>query len=154
MLTFAPFHTGIREFARSKSASVTYIHPTPPDLRLDESTILRELDNRDSTVSNLFAYPAQSNFSGVQHPLSYIPIAQSKGWDVLLDCAAFAPTNKLSLREHKPDFVPLSFYKMFGYPTGAGCLIAKTEKLEKLRRPWFAGGTITIASAHNETWVG
>ena len=47
---------------------------------------------------------------------------------------------------HRPDFVTLSFYKMFGYPTGVGALIARREALAKLRRPWFAGGTITVAS--------
>ena len=46
----------------------------------------------------------------------------------------------------KPDFVPLSFYKIFGYPTGVGCLLAKKTALRKLQRPWFAGGTITIIS--------
>ena len=53
----------------------------------------------------LFAYPAQSNFSGVQHPLDWIPLAQERGWDVLLDAAAFTPTNRLDLDRWKPDFV-------------------------------------------------
>jgi len=47
--------------------------------------------------ANLFAYPAQSNFSGVQHPLEWISQAQTMGWDVLLDAAAFVPTNRLDL---------------------------------------------------------
>ena len=62
---------------------------------------------------------------------------------MLLDCAAFAPTNRLDLSRCEPDFVPLSFYKMFGYPTGVGALIARRAALAKLTRPWFAGGTIT-----------
>ena len=40
---------------------------------------------------NLLAYPAQSNFSGVQHPLEWIEQAHSHGWDVLLDAAAYVP---------------------------------------------------------------
>jgi selenocysteine lyase/cysteine desulfurase len=95
---------------------------------------------------NLFAFPAQSNFSGVQHDLEWVKRAQAKGWDVLLDAAAFTPTNRLDLSQHKPDFVTLSFYKIFGYPTGIGTLLAKRDKIAKLRRPWFAGGTITIAT--------
>jgi molybdenum cofactor sulfurtransferase len=67
-------------------------------------------------------------------------------WDVLLDAAAFVPTNGLDLSRWHPDFVPLSFYKMFGYPTGVGCLLARKAALAKLRRPWFAGGTITLSS--------
>ena len=34
------------------------------------------------------------------------------GWDVLLDAAAFVPTNQLDLKEVKPDFVCVSFYKI------------------------------------------
>ena len=98
----------------------------------------------------LFAYPAQSNFSGVQHPLDWIPLAQERGWDVLLDAAAFTPTNRLDLGRWRPDFVSQSFYKMFGYPTGVGCLIARKAALAKLRRPWFAGGTITVASVQGD----
>ena len=51
---------------------------------------------------------------------------------MLLDCAAFAPTNRLDLAVWKPDFVALSFYKMFGYPTGVGCLLARREALARL----------------------
>jgi selenocysteine lyase/cysteine desulfurase len=67
-----------------------------------------------------------------------------------LDAASFVPTNRLDLRRWHPDFVPLSFYKMFGYPTGVGCLLARREALAKLRRPWFAGGTIWAASVATE----
>jgi selenocysteine lyase/cysteine desulfurase len=95
----------------------------------------------------LFAYPAQSNFSGVQHPLSWIQTAHEQGYDVLLDAAAYAPSNRLDLSVVKPDFVPVSWYKVFGYPTGVGCLIARREALGRLWRPWFAGGSVSVASA-------
>jgi molybdenum cofactor sulfurtransferase len=100
----------------------------------------------------LFAYPAQSNFSSVQHPLEWIDRAHSKGWDVLLDAAAFAPCNSIDLGKYKADFIPLSFYKIFGYPTGIGALIARRKALEKLHRPWFSGGTITIASVQGDKY--
>jgi selenocysteine lyase/cysteine desulfurase len=101
---------------------------------------------------HLFAYPAQSNFSGVQHPLEWIARAQARGWDVLLDAAAFVPTNQLDLARHHPDFVSLSFYKMFGYPTGVGFLLARKRALATLCRPWFAGGTITVASVRGDRY--
>jgi selenocysteine lyase/cysteine desulfurase len=41
--------------------------------------------------------------------------------------------------------VPLSFYKLFGWPTGVGALIARREALARLERPWFSGGTIVAA---------
>jgi selenocysteine lyase/cysteine desulfurase len=137
---------GIREFAHARGAEVRYLPVELPDLRISESAVRAELAKVGTTPNRLFAYPAQSNFSGVQHPLEWVEIAQQFGWDVLVDAAAFAPTNRLDLSLYHPDFVPLSFYKMFGYPTGIGALLARREKLHKLHRPWFAGGTITVAS--------
>jgi len=137
---------GIREFAARCGAEVVYLPVRSPELRLDAGLVERGLAMLEAGRPGLFAYPAQSNFSGVQHPLEWIGRAQELGWDVLLDAAAFAPTNRLDLSAVKPDFVSLSFYKMFGYPTGVGALIARRSALEKLQRPWFAGGTITLAS--------
>ena len=56
------------------------------------------------------------------------------------------PTNRLDLSSWHPDFVPLSFSKIFGYPKGVGCLLAQKAALAKLRRLWYAGGTITLSS--------
>jgi len=81
----------------------------------------------------------------VQHPLAWIQTAHEQGYDVLLDAAAYVPTNRLDLSVVKPDFVAVSWYKVFGYPTGVGCLIARREALGRLRRPWFAGGSVHIA---------
>ncbi|NWF68928.1 MAG: aminotransferase class V-fold PLP-dependent enzyme [Chloroflexi bacterium] len=141
---------GIREFAKAKGAQVHYVPVLPPDLRANESVLQALLDNTEAGKRYLFAFPAQSNFSGVQHPLHWIERAQAKGWDVLVDFAAYAPTNRVDLSRWKPDFVDLSFYKIFGYPTGIGCLIARKSALAKLHRPWFAGGTITMASVQGD----
>src|SRR4029450_53898 len=69
-----------------------------------------------------------------------------RGWDVLLDAAAYVSTNRLSLRETRPDCVRISFYKMFGSPTGVGCLLVRNTMLGTLHRPWFAGGTVNFAT--------
>ncbi len=147
---------GIRVYAHRMGAAITYVPVRQADLRLDEEQLRLALRGVAPSAGrrhdHLFAYPAQSNFSGVQHSLDWIAEAQDLGWDVLLDCAAFAPTNTLDLSTIHPDFVPISFYKLFGYPTGAGALIARRETLAKLRRPWFAGGTITLASVREEDW--
>jgi molybdenum cofactor sulfurtransferase len=154
LLTFDNHNSvnGIREFAHSKGAEVTYIPVCLPDMRVEMEALDASLDLVPSHKNNLFAYPAQSNFSGVQHPLEWIERAHAKGWDVLLDAAAFAPSNPLDLGRFKADFVPLSFYKIFGYPTGIGALVARREALKKLRRPWFAGGTITVASVQGDKY--
>jgi len=137
---------GIREFAQAKGAKVTYVPLELPDLRVNEVQLFSKLAQGRPGQHNLFAFPAQSNVSGVQHPLDWIAQAQAQGWDVLLDCAAFAPSNRLDLSQWHPDFVPLSFYKIFGFPTGVGCLLVRKSALRKLRRPWFSGGTIVLSS--------
>jgi selenocysteine lyase/cysteine desulfurase len=141
---------GIREFARARGAAVAYV-PVGTDMRVEDSELELCLERARRGRDNLFAYPAQSNFSGVQHPLEWIERAHALGWEVLLDAASFAPTNHLDLGRYHPDFVDLSFYKMFGYPTGVGCLIARRASLARLRRPWFAGGTIDVASVQADT---
>lgn len=144
---------GIREYCRAHETETTYLPVLPPDMRADETMVEKTLVKMGHDGGhNLFAYPAQSNFSGIQHPLAWIPKAQAEGWDVLLDAAAFVPTNRLDLGEWHPDYVAMSFYKMFGYPTGVGALIARRQALERLRRPWFAGGTITVASVQADRY--
>jgi len=152
LLTFDNHNSvnGIREFARRKGARFTYLPIVQPELRVEPATLDAYLALAEPGRNNLFAFPAQSNFTGVQHPLEMIAQAHARGWDVLVDAAAFAPTNRLDLARWRPDFVPLSFYKMFGYPTGIGCLLARRAALAKLTRPWYAGGTITISSVQGD----
>lgn len=135
---------GIREFARKRGAHVAYVPMNAPGLRTSDTDVAAALDGGPGARgrAGLFAYPAQSNFTGVQHPLDWVRRAQDKGYDVLLDAAAFAPTNALDLSAVRPEFVAVSWYKVFGYPTGVGSLLVRRDALPLLRRPWFAGGTI------------
>ncbi|GAB3276585.1 aminotransferase class V-fold PLP-dependent enzyme [Larkinella harenae] len=152
LLTFDNHNSvnGIREFARKKGASFTYSPIQKVDLRINKDELMDNLAQPVAGQNKLFAFPAQSNVSGVKHDLEWITIAQQQGWDVLLDAAAFAPADKLDLSQHQPDFVSLSFYKIIGYPTGLGCLLVRRKAFEKLQRPWFAGGTITIVSVQGD----
>ena len=135
---------GIREFARSKNCPFTY-SPLNDDLRINATDLIEYLETLEGS-NKLFAFPAQSNVSGVKHSLNWVDTAQKKGWDVLLDAAAFAPSDRLNLQQHQPEFVTISFYKIFGYPTGLGALLIKKSVYDKLEKPSFAGGTITIVS--------
>jgi len=160
---------GIREFAKSRGADTQYVPFCSAELRVDDDAVHRALARprpgplgatwraarygmapRAAHRRGLFAYPAQSNFSGVQHPLRWIETAHEHGYDVLLDAAAYVPSNRLDLSLVKPDFVPVSWYKVTGYPTGVGCLIARREALGRLRRPWFAGGSVYLASVQGD----
>lgn len=137
---------GLREFAAARGAQVDYAGLTRPDLRLDLPALQAQLAAPAGPAPRLLCFPAQSNFSGVKHPLALVAQAQAQGWHVLLDAAAFVPTNSLDLQRVSPDFVAMSFYKMFGYPTGVGCLLVKNETLAQLKRPWFGGGTVNFAT--------
>ena len=137
---------GIREFAR-KAGGATHYLPLDGELRLDRPD--RYLAGLPRESRGLFGFPAQSNFSGVKHPLSLVRRARSLGYTVLLDAAAFLPTSPLSLCEVPADFVALSFYKVFGFPTGVGALVARRAALARLERPWFAGGTLKYAGVHS-----
>ena len=50
--------------------------------------VIRGLLDAGHPAPSLFAYPAQSNFTGVKHPLEWIAAAPARGYRVLLDAAA------------------------------------------------------------------
>ncbi|WP_106585709.1 aminotransferase class V-fold PLP-dependent enzyme [Murinocardiopsis flavida] len=139
---------GIREFARAQGAAIETVGLAEADLRGDDDAMhaaLRSpasrfgmLRRRSGETRGLLAYPAQSNFTGVRHPLGWIEAAHAHGYDVLLDAAAHVPTDPLDLSRIKPDFMPVSWAKFFGYPTALGCLVARREALARLERPWFS----------------
>lgn len=137
---------GMRQFATARGATVDYARLTVPELRLDRLDVTARLAEASGEAPRLFAFPAQSNFSGVKHPLDLVAEAQGHGWRVLLDAAAYVPTNRLDLAQFRPEFVALSFYKMFGFPTGVGCLLVRRDAVPELERPWFAGGTVNFAT--------
>jgi selenocysteine lyase/cysteine desulfurase len=135
---------GIREYARIKGAPVTVL-PLDDELRLDDPVA-----HVRRAMPGLLAFPAQSNFSGVRHDLDLLHMAQSLGYDVLIDAAGTGACSGLSLREYPAEFLAFSFYKLFGLPTGLGALIAKRSALTRLKRPWFAGGTVDFVSVEHD----
>jgi selenocysteine lyase/cysteine desulfurase len=135
---------GLRVAARRRRAAIAYV-PLGSDLRSEEPWA----DLPPPTAASLFAFPAQSNFSGVRHPLAWVRRAREAGYRVLLDAAGLVGTAPLSLADIPADFVALSFYKMFGYPTGVGALVARREALLGLRRRYFGGGTVQFVSVQH-----
>lgn len=107
---------------------------------------------------NLFAFPAMCNFSGAKYPLEWVSQTQQGSifgkcsplcqWFVLLDAASFVSTSPLDLDSCPADFVPVSFYKIFGFPTGLGALIVRNNSSHVLRKCYYGGGTVqaTISS--------
>ncbi len=136
---------GIREYCNRAGGTFEYTPMNVEDLSISVPSLEAKLKGSNNK-NRLFAYPAQSNVSGVKHDLNWISKAQDLGWDVLLDAAAFVPTSILNLKEYAPDYVSISFYKIFGYPTGLGCLLIRKSSFNKLNKKWFAGGTVSLAS--------
>ncbi|KAG6877969.1 hypothetical protein C0993_001371 [Termitomyces sp. T159_Od127] len=138
---------GIRQYATVRGAKVAYI-PSTPNGGFEASTakniLLRNRPRSRELAPSLFALTGQSNISNSKNPLSMIAYAGSLGYHTILDAAALAPTSAFSLKEHPVDAMAVSFYKMFGFPTGVGALIVKESFLAQLQRPWFAGGTVDV----------
>lgn len=139
---------GLREYARANGASVSVL-PLADDLTLDEPRA-RLSRAAEARAPGLLAFPFRSNFSGVAHPLALIAEGRRLGYDVMLDAAGLGAAGGLSLRAHPADFVAISFYKIFGLPTGLGALVARRDALARLRRPWFSGGAVAYVSVAHD----
>lgn len=66
-------------------------------------------------------------------------------WFCMLDAATYVATSQLDLSAVKPDFVCLSFYKIFGLPTGLGALIVHNSSAYTLNKKYYGGGTVEVA---------
>lgn len=139
---------GLREFAIARDAEITYlpIPSTPSELSLDA------VQPAPSEHPSLLVLTAQSNLSGFKPPLSpLVAQAKAKGYSVLLDAAALAPTSSISLRslQNEVDAMAVSIYKITGYPTGVGALVVRKQWVSGLRKVWFSGGSVRIVQAPN-----
>ncbi|KAK9153319.1 hypothetical protein Sjap_000799 [Stephania japonica] len=123
---------------------------------------LDEVRKADSIghVYNLFAFPSECNFSGVKYGLDLANIVKQDhhkilegspfhrgSWMVLIDAAKGSATEPPDLTAFPADFVVISFYKIFGYPTGLGALIVRNDAAKKLRKTYFGGGTVAASIA-------
>lgn len=107
---------------------------------------------KEPSTFSLFAFPAQDNFAGVLYPLRWVSEVQLQStsdhrWLVLLDAAAFVPTHRLDLSATPADFVVLSFYKMFGMPTGVGAWIMRKDASAIMPRSYWGGGSVFTAGS-------
>jgi molybdenum cofactor sulfurtransferase len=150
---------GITEFARKKKARFGGFKFLDASLCYDWSSFTKRMEQltskRGGATHKLLALPGESNASGYRHNVRrYVDHAHEHGWDVCVDLAAFAPANAIDLKAlGNPEFITVSFYKIFGYPTGVGCLVAKRSALQKLQKPWFAGGTVRLVGVSSKTYV-
>ncbi|KAF9478117.1 PLP-dependent transferase [Pholiota conissans] len=138
---------GIREYATSKGARTVYVPSTPRggfEVQTAKNILLRNRPRSKDLTPSLYVLTAQSNISNSKAPLSITEYASSLGYHTMVDAAALAATSVVHISEYPIDAMAVSFYKMFGYPTGVGALIVKKSFLAQLKRPWFAGGTVDV----------
>ncbi|KAI8471068.1 MAG: pyridoxal phosphate-dependent transferase [Monoraphidium minutum] len=147
---------GIGTYAKLHGAPLTCIDEEAMDAWLaspppkDAGGVTPEAD----VTYSLVAYPAKDNFEGRLYPLDWIDKVHARStpahrWLVVLDAAAHAATHPLDLSAVKPDFVPISFYKIFGLPTGVGALIARRAAASSLAVSYFGGGSAVDATAED-----
>ncbi|KAK3497988.1 pyridoxal phosphate-dependent transferase [Neurospora hispaniola] len=119
-------------------------------------------DYEDAERPILFAYPAQSNMDGRRFPLSsssqirrqcQLPTNKRKAY-TLLDAAALVSSSPLDLSNAQtaPDFVVLSFYKIFGFPDLGALLVRKEVQDVFSSRRYFGGGTVDMVVCLKEQW--
>ncbi|KAL1291255.1 hypothetical protein AAHE18_20G188000 [Arachis hypogaea] len=115
----------------------------------------------DGHVYNLFAFPSECNFSGLRFDLDLVKIIKEHSsrdlgissvckngqWMVLIDAAKGCATMPPDLSKYPADFVSISFYKLFGYPTGLGALIVRNDSAKLLKKTYFSGGTVAASIA-------
>ena len=136
---------GIREIALHSGASFHVVSSSD----VEEECNMPSSDKPSGKANNLFAFPLEENFSGKIFPKNWITQIQGKNhfdcsgnWYVLLDLAAYAPTHDFNLTEYPADFVVLSFYKIFGFPTGIGALLIRKSSAHVLNKVYYGGGSV------------
>jgi len=67
-----------------------------------------------------------------RNPLSLHHAGPSFRWYSALDASKYLCTSALNLQETPVDFVLMSFYKMFGYPTGLAALVVRKDAAKEL----------------------
>lgn len=142
------------------------------ELAMQGSQCLEDDNHVDKWISNiphahrapdrlqLLAYPGQSNMTGRQLPLNWpqrIREAASKTGQkiyTLLDAASLVSTSPLDLSNKQvvPDFVALSFYKIFGFPDLGALLVRKESADVLMNKAYFAGGTVDAVTTSARNW--
>ncbi|XP_050081080.1 molybdenum cofactor sulfurase [Anopheles maculipalpis] len=140
---------GMREIVRTER--ICPIERTELLQVLNEPESVHQRRNRPS----LFVFPAQCNFNGVKYPLELIKLVEENGvrgygedaFHVCLDAASHVSSSMLDLTRYRPSFVCVSFYKIFGYPTGLGALLVRKDvgRLLLPGKRYYGGGTVKIA---------
>ncbi|XP_037126696.1 molybdenum cofactor sulfurase [Syngnathus acus] len=151
---------GVRGLTSTRGVVTLPVYPQEVEDRAKDKT-----QGKDTVchTPHLFCYPAQSNFSGTKYPLSHVegiqarrlyPACDHQGqWFVLLDAASLVSCSPLNLQDCPADFIPISFYKIFGFPTGLGALLVRNNAAGILKKAYFGGGTAAAYLSGEDYYV-
>jgi molybdenum cofactor sulfurtransferase len=151
---------GMRECALAHGATVVaksmadILHPPLTQQQQQQTTVTHwsdAVDSADEDTKHLLALPLECNFSGHRPDLSQLTskLQHHQHWYTLLDIAKAASTSPVNLQELQPDFACLSFYKLFGAPTGLGALFVKKRATTMFRHSsYFGGGSVQVVLPH------
>jgi molybdenum cofactor sulfurtransferase len=96
------------------------------------------IDNIDN-IDNIDQIKQNSSLIKGNYPTPS-PESNTNMWLWLLDASKLASTSAIDLAsihaDRRPHFVCLSFYKIFGYPTGLGALLVKRDIAHLLQKRW------------------
>jgi molybdenum cofactor sulfurtransferase len=100
---------------------------------------------------NLLVVSAECNFGGDRPNTKSIVRAcrESSEWATMIDFSKAASTSVVDLKDSDPDFACVSFYKLFGEPTGLGALFVRRPAIGKLNMEddmhrYFGGGSVDV----------
>ncbi|XP_031593761.1 molybdenum cofactor sulfurase isoform X1 [Oreochromis aureus] len=151
---------GMRGLTSSRGVVTQPVSPQELENRAKDEA---QVEDVICQTPHLFCYPAQSNFSGRKYPLSHVkgiqarrlyPACAHQGrWFVLLDAACYVSCSPLSLQDCPADFIPISFYKIFGFPTGLGALLVRNDAADILKKTYFGGGTAAAYLSGEDYYV-
>ena len=150
---------GIREYARAAGvpeSAVRTFDDAAAFLAYARATLAHA-----PHAQHLAVLPLQGNFDGARHSTAVVAAlrrlqaehedarvaAGSTGFRVLLDAAAWVPHSALDLRAVAADYTCLSFYKVFGLPTGLGALVLRNDTALRAlaHKTYFGGGTVSVS---------
>ncbi|XP_077437690.1 molybdenum cofactor sulfurase [Vanacampus margaritifer] len=151
---------GVRGLTSSRGVVTLPVSPQEVENRAKDKT---QGEDAVCQTPHLFCYPAQSNFSGAKYPLSHVEGIQARRlypacdhggqWFVLLDAASLVSCSPLNLQDCPADFIPISFYKIFGFPTGLGALLVRNNAAGILKKNYFGGGTAAAYISGEDYYV-
>ena len=158
-ITYEDYHDDEQIIHESREEEKKDDYSTSPPNRATTSLVnqTEEVVSKTIWIHHLLVLPVECNFSGDRFDwnntttslksscfssyldcVEYGKIAICHKWHVLLDTAKAAATSQVhlpTLIPFGPDFAVISFYKMFGAPTGLGVLFVKKQCRKSKRNP-------------------